>query len=59
MIRDEFIQSLVALCNDSGLPFFIIEDVLKTMLQEVHSASLQQLEEDKKRYEAQNKKIDE
>lgn len=56
IIRDEFITSLIDLCNNSGLPFFIIEDVLKNMLQEVHNASVQQLEEDKKRYEAQNKK---
>jgi hypothetical protein len=58
IIREEFIQALVELCNNSGLPFFVIEDVLKGMLQEVHSANLKQLEEDKKRYEAQNKKIE-
>ena len=30
-----------------------IEDVLKSLMNEIHSASLQQTEEDKKRYEAQ------
>lgn len=59
IIRDEFINNLVDLCNNSDLPFFIIEDVLKNTLQEVHGASLRQLEEDKKRYEEANKKIQE
>jgi hypothetical protein len=55
LMRDEFITTVVDLCNNSGLPFFIIEDVLKNLIQEIHGASLQQLEEDKKRYEAQVK----
>lgn len=59
ILRDEFINNVVELCNNSGLPFFVIEDVLKNLIQETHSASLQQLEADKKRYEAQNKSIEE
>ena len=53
LVRDEFIAKMVDLCNNSGLPFFIVEDVIKNLLQEIHNASLQQLEEDKKRYNAQ------
>lgn len=53
LIRDDFIKNVVELCNNSELPFFIIEDVLKNLLQEIHGASLQQLEEDKKRYKEQ------
>jgi hypothetical protein len=53
LVRDEFIKNIVELCNNSGLPFFVIEDVLKNLIQEIHGASLQQLEEDKKRYEEQ------
>lgn len=56
LVRDEFIKNMVDLCNESGLPFFIIEDVLKNLIQEIHAASLQQLDEDKKRYEAQKTK---
>ena len=56
LVRDEFIKNIVESCNDSGLPFFVIEDVLKSLVQEIHTASLQQLEADKKQYEAQNKK---
>lgn len=56
LVRDEFIQNAVALCNDSGLPFFVIEDVLKNLIQEIHTASIKQLDEDKKQYEQANKK---
>ena len=59
ILRDEFINNVVELCNNSGLPFFAIEDVLKSLIQEIHNASLQQLESDKKQYEAQNKTIEE
>lgn len=55
LIREDFIHNIVDLCNNSDLPFFIIEDVLKNLLQEIHSANLQQIEEDKQRYEAQTK----
>lgn len=51
LVRDDFIKNIVELCNNSGLPFFVIEDVLKNLIQEIHSASIQQVEEDKKRYE--------
>lgn len=53
ILRDEFIQKMVDLCNNADLPFFVVEDVLKNLLQEIHSASLQQLESDKKRYKLQ------
>lgn len=55
LIREDFIQNIVDTCNNSGLPLFAIEDVLKSLIAEIHSASLQQLEEDKRRYEEQNK----
>lgn len=54
LIREDFIQNLVDLCNDSGLPFFMIEDIMKDLIQKIHLAAQQQLEEDRKKY--QNKK---
>lgn len=51
--REEFISSFVDLCNESGLPFFVIEDIMKGMISEIHSASIQQAESDKKRYQEQ------
>lgn len=50
LIRDEFINNIVNLCNESGLPFFVVEDVLKDLIQEIHMAAKQQLAEDKKVY---------
>lgn len=51
LARQEFIDSLIKLCNDSGLPFFIIEDILKGIVQEVHIASVEQYKKDKEEYE--------
>lgn len=58
LLREEFINNVVDLCNNSGLPLFVVEDVIKSLLSEIHSASMQQLEEDKKRYEEQQKAED-
>lgn len=48
--REEFIENLVQMCNTSALPFFVIEDVLKDFIKEIHTASTKQLEADKKKY---------
>ncbi len=55
IIREDFIKDLIDLCNNSGLPLFAIEDVLRSVTADVHNASVHQLEEDKKRYEEQQK----
>lgn len=51
LVKEEFVNNLVDLCNNSGLPFFIIESTLKDFIQEVHIASQKQLEADKVQYE--------
>ena len=56
LIREDFIQDMVSLCNNSGLPFFVIEDIIKNLLREIHEASEQQLAADKQKYEEENKK---
>lgn len=53
LMRDEFITNVISLCNNSGLPFFVVEDVLKDLIQKVHMAAQKQLEEDAKRYNEQ------
>jgi hypothetical protein len=61
LIREEFITNIVDLCNtyrNFGLPFFAMEDILKNLIQEIHSANLQQVEEDKKYYNQLNAKQD-
>lgn len=56
ILREDFINNIIDLCNDSGLPFFVVEDVLKGIVQQTHAASQQQLEADKKRYQEQLEK---
>lgn len=48
--RSEFIQSLTNLINESTLPLFVIESVLKDMYSDVRSLSQRQLEIDLKNY---------
>lgn len=50
MVVDELKSTLVSNINEAKLPFFIVEYVLKDLIQEIHIASLQQLEFDKERY---------
>lgn len=48
--RNEFISNLTSLINNSMLPPFVIEDVLKDTYNKILLVSKQQLEEDTKRY---------
>lgn len=48
--RSEFIQSLTKLINESTLPLFVIESILKDMHSDVRSLSQRQLEIDLKNY---------
>lgn len=49
--REDFVDALVALINNSGLPMFVVLDVLKGAEAEVKSAAQAQYEQDKKAYE--------
>lgn len=51
LMREDFANQVVDLCNNSGLPYFCIESILKDVIQEVHQASIKQYESDKIRYE--------
>jgi len=48
--RSEFIQSLTNMINESTLPLFVIESILKDMHSDVRSLSQRQLEIDLKNY---------
>ena len=54
--REDFITDIVSLCNQSGLPLFTMEEVLKNLTQELHIAAQQQLEADRHRYQEQLEK---
>lgn len=51
IVREEFREQLLNICNDSGLPMFCIEDILKDFIQQVHLAVIKQYEKDKEEYE--------
>lgn len=55
-MRMEFIDTVIEACNNSGLPFFVIEDDLKQILQNVSEAALKQYQMEKAKYEELIKK---
>lgn len=48
--RAEFVSDMTSLINNSGLPPFIIEPILKDMLYDVKLMTQRQLEQDTARY---------
>ena len=50
LLKEDLIQNLTNVCNNSGLPFFVVESILKDFLQDVHAASQKQLEIDRANY---------
>lgn len=52
IIREELIENMVGLINESNLPLFVIESILKDLHLEVKSAAKQQLEMDKQQYQS-------
>lgn len=58
LLREDFIENITSTINNSGLPYFVIEDILKYYVQEVHSASVRQYEIDKKNYIEKNNSED-
>lgn len=50
ILREEFITSLVNLINNSGLPAYVMEPILKDIYVNLNNLMKQQLEEDKVRY---------
>lgn len=57
LLKEDFVQGLVNLCNNSGLPFFIVESIIKDFLHEIHVASQKQLESDRVNYNNELKKL--
>ena len=51
LVYEEFKQSLANLINNSGLPLFVVENVLQNYLIETRSVAKQQYEFDKAEYE--------
>lgn len=54
IIRAEFISNLANLINDSRLPAFVIESILKDTYLEVGAIARKQYEDDMKKYKEMN-----
>lgn len=52
---NDLLNDFVNLINGSGLPYFVIEHILKDCYNAVHDASQKQIESDKAKYEAELK----
>lgn len=51
LLREDLISAIAKAINESKLPAFVVEGVLKDFINEVHIASQRQLEADKKKWE--------
>lgn len=52
IIREELIGNIVGLINESNLPLFVIEPILKDLYLEVKDGARQQLESDRLEYQS-------
>ncbi len=50
LIRDELVQKLVSAMNESNLSYFILEYILKDLLNEVHNGAVRQAQQEKAQY---------
>ena len=59
LLKEDLVNGLVNLCNNCGLPLFVVESILKDLIQEVHTAAQQQLEKDRANYNEELRKMQE
>ena len=59
LLKEDFVSSLIDLCNNCGLPLFVVESILRDLLQEVREASKRQLEIDRTNYNNELKRMQE
>ena len=52
LLKEDFVQSLIGLCNNCGLPLFVIEYILKDVYMEVKTLAKRQYESDLAQYNA-------
>ena len=50
LLKEDFTQGLIDLCNNSGLPFLIMEYILKDVYLEVKTLAKKQYESDLMKY---------
>ena len=50
LLRDDFINGVAKLINESGLPLFAVEDAMRQLINGVSELARQQLETDRQAY---------
>ena len=50
LVREDFVNGVARLINESGLPLFIVEDALRSLLNGVSELSRQQIEQHRQEY---------
>ena len=50
LLRDDFINGVAKLINESGLPLFAVEDAMRQLINGVSELARQQLETDRQNY---------
>ena len=50
IVRQEFIEKTLDLINNTLLPCFVMEDTLRLLIDDLHNASVKQLQEDMNKY---------
>ena len=53
LLREDFIESIQNLCNSSGLPFFVISDILKWLIPQVDEVARKETEKDRAVFSAE------
>lgn len=59
LLREEFVINMSNLINNSGLPLFVIEPILRDLLNDVNIELKKQYEHEKMRYESALKALQE
>lgn len=55
LLKEDFLRSLIDLCNNSGLPLFVVEYILKDVYLEVKTLAQKQYEADLAKYNQSHK----
>ena len=54
LAREDFSVNLINLVNESGLPIFVVKDVIALLLEEVTKSAMKELEKSRQEYESQD-----
>jgi hypothetical protein len=54
LAREDFSVNLINLVNESGLPIFVVKDVITLLLEEVTKSAMKELEKSRQEYESQD-----